>query len=52
MINVSKHSHLGWVFPSQALYQRLVTPPFKPKVAGAGDVSNFERLGVRVGDSD
>ena len=27
----------------QALYQRLVTPPFKPKVAGAGDVSNFEK---------
>eukprot|EP00438_Fugacium_kawagutii_P031867 Skav224120 [mRNA] locus=scaffold2427:276419:283722:- [translate_table: standard] len=26
----------------QALYQRSVTPPFKPKVAGAGDVSNFE----------
>jgi hypothetical protein len=31
--------------PAQALYQRVVTPPFKPKVAGAGDVSNFELLG-------
>lgn len=40
----------------QALYQRLVTPPFKPKVAGAGDVSNFEKefvdmpLGVSEAD--
>lgn len=32
----------------QALYQRTVTPPFKPKVAGAGDVSNFEPLGTDV----
>lgn len=40
----------------QALYQRVVTPPFKPKVAGAGDVSNFEKefvdmpLGVSEAD--
>mmetsp|Transcript_146114 Transcript_146114/g.207076 ORF Transcript_146114/g.207076 Transcript_146114/m.207076 type:complete len:330 (-) Transcript_146114:107-1096(-) len=26
-----------------ALYQCQVTPPFKPKVSGAGDVSNFEK---------
>merc|ERR1719263_2147244 len=26
-----------------AVFQRRITPPFKPKVSGDGDVSNFER---------
>lgn len=52
---VRAHAFFGAV-DWQLLYQCQVPPPFKPKVAGAGDVSNFEKefvdmpLGVSEAD--
>ncbi|CAJ1326793.1 unnamed protein product [Effrenium voratum] len=41
-VEIRSHSFFSSV-DWEAIYQRLVTPPFKPKVAGAADVSNFEK---------